>query len=89
MDARGEPIPVLFGKAGLAWGIGLAGQDERVCGKKSATGGAPAGVFRIGKIYTYDAQLPAGADYPFHQVTKADAWIDDPTLARITIASSS
>ena len=25
-------------------------------------------------------QLPAGADYPFQQVTKADAWIDDPTL---------
>jgi len=24
--------------------------------------------------------LPAGADYPFHTVTAADAWIDDPTL---------
>lgn len=31
----------------------------------------------MGKIYTYDAQLPPGADYPFHQVTTADAWVDD------------
>jgi L,D-peptidoglycan transpeptidase YkuD (ErfK/YbiS/YcfS/YnhG family) len=45
--------------------------------KKERDGRAPAGVFRIGKIYTYDSQLPSGADYPFHQVTLADAWVDD------------
>ena len=45
--------------------------------KKERDGRAPAGVFRIGTIYTYDAKLPEGADYPFHQVTTADAWIDD------------
>jgi L,D-peptidoglycan transpeptidase YkuD (ErfK/YbiS/YcfS/YnhG family) len=38
---------------------------------------APAGVFRIGTIYTYDRALPQGASYPFHTVTTADAWIDD------------
>ncbi|MEP6809288.1 MAG: L,D-transpeptidase family protein [Chthoniobacterales bacterium] len=78
--AQGEAIPVLFGKAGLAWGIGLAGQDEKGLHKKERDKRAPAGVFRLGKIYTYDAQLPSGADYPFRQVTAADAWIDDPTL---------
>ena len=31
-------------------------------------------------IYTYDPALPAGASYPFHTMTEADAWIDDPTL---------
>jgi L,D-peptidoglycan transpeptidase YkuD (ErfK/YbiS/YcfS/YnhG family) len=70
-------MPVLFGKNGLAWGRGLAGQDEGGLHKQERDGRAPAGVFRIGKIYTYDAALPAGADYPFHQVTKADAWVDD------------
>lgn len=78
--ARSESIPVLFGKAGLAWGIGLAGQEEKSPRKKERDKRAPAGVFRIGKIYTYDAQLPEGADFPFRQVTKADAWVDDPTL---------
>ena len=78
--ARSEAIPVLLGKAGLAWGTGLAGQNEKGLRKKERDKRAPAGVFRLGKVYTYDAKLPAGADYPFRQVTKADAWIDDPTL---------
>ena len=80
-EGIGQPVapavPVLFGKNGLAWGSGLAGQNENGLRKAERDGRAPAGIFRIGKIYTYDAQLPAGADYPFHQVTTADAWIDD------------
>ena len=75
----GGPMPVLFGKNGLAWGRGLAGQQEKGLRKRERDGRAPAGVFEIGRIYTYDAALPTGADYPFHQVTKADAWIDDVT----------
>ncbi|MEO7168288.1 MAG: L,D-transpeptidase family protein [Chthoniobacterales bacterium] len=77
--AVSEPVPALFGKNGLAWGRGLAGQGEKGLRKKERDGRAPAGVFRMGKIYTYDPALPPGADFPFHQVTKADAWIDDPT----------
>jgi L,D-peptidoglycan transpeptidase YkuD (ErfK/YbiS/YcfS/YnhG family) len=73
----GAAMPVLFGKNGLAWGRGLAGQEEDGLRKQERDGRAPAGIFRIGKIYTYDPALPAGADYPFHRVTKADAWIDD------------
>lgn len=71
--------PVLFGKNGIAWGRGLAGQSETGLRKAERDKRAPAGVFRIGKIYTYDTQLPPGSDYPFHQVTTADAWIDDVT----------
>jgi len=78
--AQGAAIPVLFGKNGLAWGSGLAGQDESGVRKKERDGRAPAGVFRIGTIYTYDAQLPGGSTYPFRQVTAADAWIDYPAL---------
>ncbi|HEY4283224.1 MAG TPA: L,D-transpeptidase family protein [Chthoniobacterales bacterium] len=74
-----DSFPVLFGKSGVAWGSGVAGQDESGLHKKEHDGRAPAGVFRIGKIYTYDPHLPPGADYPFHQVTTADAWVDDPT----------
>lgn len=73
----GPATSVLFGKTGLAWGNGIAGQDEKGLRKTERDGRAPAGIFRIGKIYTYDAQLPPGADFPFHQVTRADAWIDD------------
>ena len=76
--AQGGAVPVLFGKNGVAWGTGVAGQGEPGLRKKERDGRAPAGVFRIGKIYTYDAALPGGAKFPFRQVTTADAWIDDP-----------
>jgi len=71
-------VPVLFGKNGLAWGIGLTGQDEPGLRKKERDGRAPAGVFAIGKVFGYDAKLPPGGDYPYHQVTEADVWSDDP-----------
>ena len=74
------PIPVLFGKNGLAWGRGVEGTTEAGNHKAERDGRAPAGVFEIGKVYTYDPALPAGSNYPFHQVTNADAWVDDPKL---------
>src|SRR3984957_17442978 len=64
--AAGQPVPVLFGKSGLAWGRGLlVGQDQAPV-KMEKDHRAPAGGFRIGMIYTYDRSLPPGAEYPFH-----------------------
>lgn len=75
--AVGKPWTVLYGKRGLAWGSGVHGQEEKGLRKVENDGRSPAGVFRIGTIYTYDRALPEGSDYPFHTVTAADAWIDD------------
>jgi L,D-peptidoglycan transpeptidase YkuD (ErfK/YbiS/YcfS/YnhG family) len=77
--AVGTPVPVLFGREGLAWGSGVEGQNEPGRKKAERDRRVPAGIFAIGKIYTSDASLPAGADYPFHRVTDADVWSDDPT----------
>ena len=74
------PFRVLYGKSGLAWGRGVLGLDEPGPQKTERDKRAPAGVFKIGKIYTYDPALPGGAKYPFHTITEVDAWIDDPTL---------
>ncbi len=71
-------IPVLYGKNGLAWGRGFLGTDEPGRHKTERDGRAPAGVFALGTIYTYDEALPSGAQYPFHTVGPGDAWIDDP-----------
>ena len=71
--AVSQPQRVLFGTNGLAWGIGLAGQAEAGRHKTEGDKRAPAGIFSLGKVYTYSASLPAGADYPFHTVGKADA----------------
>ena len=72
------PVPVMFGKNGLAWGRGVEGTDEPGLHKKERDGRAPAGVFKIGTIYTYDSALPGDTRYPFHTVSGADAWVDDP-----------
>ncbi len=77
--AVAPPVSVLFGRQGLAWGRGLLGTDEPGKHKAEKDWRAPAGVFRIGKIYTYDRALPPGSDFPFHTVTDGDAWIDDVT----------
>src|SRR4029077_14304804 len=79
-SAASGSFTVLFGKNGLAWGTGLAGQNEPGLRKKERDGRAPAGVFEIGQIFGYDAHLPPGCDYPCHQVTEADVWSDDPRL---------
>jgi L,D-peptidoglycan transpeptidase YkuD (ErfK/YbiS/YcfS/YnhG family) len=75
--AAGQPVPVLFGKSGLAWGRGLITRQDQEPAKMEHDHRAPAGVFRIGMIYTYDRSLPPGADYPFHTVGEGDAWVDD------------
>jgi L,D-peptidoglycan transpeptidase YkuD (ErfK/YbiS/YcfS/YnhG family) len=78
--ASSAPFRVLYGKGGLAWGRGILGENEPGLQKTERDKRAPAGVFKIGRIYTYDPALPDGARYPFHTITEADAWIDDPTL---------
>jgi L,D-peptidoglycan transpeptidase YkuD (ErfK/YbiS/YcfS/YnhG family) len=78
----GEPWPVLFGRGGLAWGRGL---NPPQIGPQKTTGDHrnPAGLFKIGFVLGYAPMLPAGAkNWPYHQVTDRDAWIDDPKLAQ-------
>ena len=73
----GEPMDVLFGKHGLAWGRGeIVGQGLWPT-KVERDDRAPAGIFKIGVIYTYDQSLPSGSEYPFHTVKPGDAWVDD------------
>ncbi len=78
-QAASPVFRVLYGKNGLAWGRGVL-QNESGLQKVERDKRAPAGVFQIGKIYTYDSALPSGANFPFHTMTDADAWIDDPAL---------
>ncbi len=77
--AAAGPIPVLLGRAGMAWGIGLRGQEQPGLKKRERDGRAPAGMFAIGKIFTHDSQLPSGSDFPFHTIGPFDAWVDDVT----------
>ncbi|MCB1063452.1 MAG: L,D-transpeptidase family protein [Verrucomicrobiae bacterium] len=79
MPSFSESIPVLFGRGGLVWGRGAVPTPE---GTKKREGDrkAPAGFFAIGKVLGYESALPSGSDasFPYRQVTKWDAWPDDP-----------
>jgi L,D-peptidoglycan transpeptidase YkuD (ErfK/YbiS/YcfS/YnhG family) len=68
-------VPVLFGRNGLAWGRGLLSGNGTP--KVERDNRAPAGAFKIGTIYTYDHELPAGSEFPFHTIGAGDAWVDD------------
>jgi len=76
-----KPVPVLFGKGGLAWGNGALpvphGQGG-IPSKQEKDQRAPAGIFRIGTLFGYAAQPPAGVVNPYYQITARDCWIDDP-----------
>jgi hypothetical protein len=54
-------------------------QDESGLRKRNAMVRASGRSLSHRQNLHYDPALPPGAKFPFHQVTKADAWIDDPT----------
>ncbi|HET9982350.1 MAG TPA: L,D-transpeptidase family protein [Longimicrobiales bacterium] len=79
--AVGAPIPVVVGKGGLGWGIGLHGgpPDRPGPRKREGDGKAPAGVFRIGSAFGY---APA-AEHPWIRlpyIHSTASWkcVDDP-----------
>ena len=73
----GEPIPVLLGRGGLAWGRGVLPAPARLAAKREGDKKAPAGCFALGKVFGYAKSLPEGARYPYRRVTRWDAWVDD------------
>ena len=76
-----QAMPVMLGKAGLAWGNGVLPVPHGQGGapsKREKDRRAPAGLFRLGLLFGYAPQAPAGVAIPFYQVTARDCWIDDP-----------
>ena len=72
-----QPVPVLFGRSGLAWGRGAIPIPDKGRVKREGDRRAPAVCFSVGKVFGYAGNLPRGARYPYRQVGKWDAWVDD------------
>jgi L,D-peptidoglycan transpeptidase YkuD (ErfK/YbiS/YcfS/YnhG family) len=75
-----KSIPVMLGRAGLAWGRGAfqppLGSSVPVKVEKDQK--APAGIFQLGKLFGYASTPPRGCVWPYHQVGPFDAYVDDP-----------
>lgn len=59
----GSPTPVTLGRNGVAWGIGLHPDQAAGPRKREGDGRSPAGVFRIGPAFGYDATARTGLQY--------------------------
>lgn len=75
--------PVNLGKNGLAWGNGALpvphGQPG-IPSKREKDQRAPAGLFRIGTLYSERPETLPGLRLPAYRITARDCWIDDPAL---------
>jgi D-alanyl-D-alanine dipeptidase len=79
--AVGEPIPIVVGKTGLAWGLGaVALENVRSASdpvKKEGDGKAPAGVFDLGTAFGFAPQPLAGSKMPYLSLTPSIECVDD------------
>ena len=78
--AVGQPVTVMVGKTGLAWGTGVINPPSPDTGdpvKKEGDGKGPAGVFRLSKAFGYAPQEQAGWKMPYLSLTASIECVDD------------
>jgi L,D-peptidoglycan transpeptidase YkuD (ErfK/YbiS/YcfS/YnhG family) len=79
----GEPIPIVVGRNGMGWGIGLVaadGPDVRLASdpvKKEGDGKSPAGIFDLGTAFGYSAQPLPELKLPYLSLTESIECVDD------------
>jgi hypothetical protein len=80
----GERIPIVVGKNGLAWGIGVVPSDDAHLRsasdpvKREGDGRAPAGVFALGTAFGYASEPLLGVKMPYLSLTPSIECVDDP-----------
>lgn len=79
----GEPIPIVVGRSGMGWGIGVIATDDRNVRrasdpvKKEGDGRSPAGVFALGTAFGYASQPLQGLKMPYLNLTSSIECVDD------------
>ncbi len=72
------PIPVVIGKAGLAWGIGLHPKSSKISPfKREGDGKSPAGIFSLGGAFGFACKMP-GLKIDYFQLDEFTEAVDDP-----------
>lgn len=74
--AVGDATPVMVGRSGSAWGLGLHAAPSAGPVKREGDGRAPAGVFAIGTAFGYAAD--AATALPYAPMDAGDWCIDVP-----------
>jgi L,D-peptidoglycan transpeptidase YkuD (ErfK/YbiS/YcfS/YnhG family) len=80
----GDPIPIVVGRNGLGWGIGIIATDDAKVRsaadpvKTEGDGKSPAGVFALGTAFGYASEPLRGLRMPYLNLTSSIECIDDP-----------
>jgi D-alanyl-D-alanine dipeptidase len=80
----GDPISIVVGKNGLAWGIGIVPADDAQVRsasdpvKREGDGRAPAGIFDLGTAFGYASEPLWGLKMPYLNLTPSIECVDDP-----------
>ena len=88
----GNPVRVVFGRNGLAWGRGL--QPDGLSGPEKREGDlkSPAGVFQLGPAFGYAGSPVLRTKLPYKPSTDRDYFVDDAASGEyntwVTIAAS-
>lgn len=85
----GAPAPVVVGRSGSAWGIGLHPDQANGPAKREGDGRSPAGVFGIGQAFGYADR--ASTALPYEAMQQSDYCIDvsgSPLYNRIVDAGT-
>src|SRR5690606_23066724 len=83
-QAEGEPVAIVVGRTGLAWGVGLEDVAEWTSMggglKREGDGRAPAGYFPLREAFGFSARDSAGwLRQPYLQLTEGTECVDDTT----------
>lgn len=82
--AVGDPISIVVGRNGLAWGIGVVPTDDAQVRsasdpvKREGDGSAPAGIFALGTAFGYAPESLRGLKMPYLSLTASIECVDDP-----------
>jgi L,D-peptidoglycan transpeptidase YkuD (ErfK/YbiS/YcfS/YnhG family) len=76
---RGTDVPVVLGKSGLGWGLGLVEAKGGGPPKIEGDNKVPAGIFRLGSAFGYaPAQRARWIKLPYVALTAETEGVDDP-----------
>lgn len=77
-ERAAEPVAVIIGRSGLAWGRGINLETGSGPVKAEGDGKSPAGVFRLGKAFGF-ADAPSWLRLPYLELTDTTECVDDST----------
>ena len=80
--AVGARIPVVVGRTGLAWGVGVAPDAAREPAKREGDGKAPAGLFPLGTAFGFAPNAATiGTRLPYLRLVETTECVDDTASA--------